>query len=415
MDIDNIPLGVDFDAVIDRAVGKCDILIAVIGERWLHLTDNNRIKLIDKVQDFVRVEIAAALKRNIVVIPVLLDNVTMPRADELPDDLRPLARKNAIEISHTRFNVDVDRLIKAIDQILNEVAESKRVEVEKRKKMAKVDGSAEALSELRRRPVKNSVYRYVVLNFVLTQAACSIYHFFYDYSWFFPYYVGLLLISSIIPYAIFLFLITSNQAKTLPGLKLISSIPFILIPLTEVTLNVLAFYNNRFGLLTAWKVHGPQNFGDYISYILPFASAVFFAFTLKIRSSEIAHSSFKKIVLPFLLSLVVCFFCYSETFINTPLQQIANQPKISFFGMSIELLLIQFLGYVLFVEFLAKRYNNGKYIGLSIFLINILVIYFQNVGLSILLKTLLLLTPAVTILFFDMVIKLHRVVKYTKQ
>jgi len=59
---------------------------------------------------FVRLEIATALKRNIRVIPVLVDDASMPRASDLPDDLRSLVRRNAVEVSHTRFNADSERL-----------------------------------------------------------------------------------------------------------------------------------------------------------------------------------------------------------------------------------------------------------------------------------------------------------------
>src|SRR5262249_54091589 len=82
---------------------------------------------INDTRDFVRLEISTALTRDIRVIPVLVDGVTMPHEDTLPASLRPLARRNAIEISNTRFNFDVERLITAVRNALGETvkAESK--------------------------------------------------------------------------------------------------------------------------------------------------------------------------------------------------------------------------------------------------------------------------------------------------
>jgi len=75
--------------------------------------------------DFVRVEIATALKRNIRVIPVLVDGASMPRFNDLPDDLKLLARRNAVEVSHNRFNADFGRLVTAIEKVL-EKADAER-------------------------------------------------------------------------------------------------------------------------------------------------------------------------------------------------------------------------------------------------------------------------------------------------
>lgn len=83
-------------------------------------SDESR-RLLDNPEDFVRLEIAAALKRDIRVIPVLVDGASMPRVRDLPDDLKPLARRNAVEVSDTRFNTDADRLVGAIERILQQV------------------------------------------------------------------------------------------------------------------------------------------------------------------------------------------------------------------------------------------------------------------------------------------------------
>jgi formylglycine-generating enzyme required for sulfatase activity len=120
MDIDTIEPGLDFVEAIEQAVGSCDALIALIGKQWLTITDDAGRRL-DNPEDSVRLEIAAALARNIRVIPALVEGARMPRSTDLPDVLSRLARRNAIEISDTRFHYDVDRLIEVLDKALGAV------------------------------------------------------------------------------------------------------------------------------------------------------------------------------------------------------------------------------------------------------------------------------------------------------
>lgn len=119
MDINAIQLGVDFRQVIEDAVGSCDVLIAVIGDQWLTIADNSGRRRLDDPHDFVRLEIATALRRGIPVIPVLVEDEPMPGEGDLPDDLKELAWRNALALSHARFDADVARLIKALEQLLN--------------------------------------------------------------------------------------------------------------------------------------------------------------------------------------------------------------------------------------------------------------------------------------------------------
>jgi hypothetical protein len=118
MDIDTIEPGLDFVEVIEQAVGQCDALVALIGQQWLTITDDSGRRRLDSPEDFVCLEIAAALARNIRVIPALVQSARMPRSTELPDVLKPLARRNAIEISDRRFHHDVDQLIEVLDKVL---------------------------------------------------------------------------------------------------------------------------------------------------------------------------------------------------------------------------------------------------------------------------------------------------------
>ena len=123
IDVDAIEPGLPFDEALERAVGKCDILLAIIGRRWLDQQESTSSRLHDP-NDFVRLEIAAALSRNVRVVPVLLDGASMPTEQQLPEPLRALARRNAIEVSNSRFKSDVARLISAVSKALGEPASS---------------------------------------------------------------------------------------------------------------------------------------------------------------------------------------------------------------------------------------------------------------------------------------------------
>lgn len=98
IDIDTIPFGIDFREQITRAVDKCDVLLAIIGNRWLGANAEKSGRRIDDPADFVRIEIEAAVRRAIPVVPILIDNATMPPADQLPESLAPLAFRNAAEL-----------------------------------------------------------------------------------------------------------------------------------------------------------------------------------------------------------------------------------------------------------------------------------------------------------------------------
>jgi formylglycine-generating enzyme required for sulfatase activity len=120
IDVDNIAPGVDFVNAIEKSVESCDVLISVVGKRWLTATDEDGRRRLDNTDDFVRLEIATALKRGIRVIPVLVDGASMPRSGELPDELKSLVRLQALKVSQDRFRSDSEPLITAVDQALKE-------------------------------------------------------------------------------------------------------------------------------------------------------------------------------------------------------------------------------------------------------------------------------------------------------
>jgi TIR domain len=144
MDVDNIPPGRDFVRVLEEQVAQCDVLLAIIGKSWLDARDHEGARRLDKPDDFVRIEIASALKQDKLVIPVLVQDARMPRPDELPDEIRPLARRNAVRLTHEKFKADAQSLIKAIQQSLDEasVVRSAKDEVRQEEVQARLSALA---------------------------------------------------------------------------------------------------------------------------------------------------------------------------------------------------------------------------------------------------------------------------------
>lgn len=114
VDVDNIPIGVDFEAHLQTKISQCDAVLAVIGPGWLDARAPNGKRRLEQPQDFVRTEIAAALQRGIPVVPVLLDGTRMPRADELPTDLRGLVKRNGAQLDRKSFRADVDHIMSGL-------------------------------------------------------------------------------------------------------------------------------------------------------------------------------------------------------------------------------------------------------------------------------------------------------------
>jgi len=114
MDVTGIQPGLDFRKAIDDNVSSCGVLLAVIGPTWATITGKDGTRRLDNPDDYVRLEIASALKRSIPVIPVLVHDAHMPTVDQLSDDLKDLRYRNSVELSHARWNSDVALLIGAL-------------------------------------------------------------------------------------------------------------------------------------------------------------------------------------------------------------------------------------------------------------------------------------------------------------
>jgi hypothetical protein len=114
MDVAAIEPGQDFRKAIDKSVASCSVLLAVIGPQWLETRDASGARRLDDPGDFVRMELASALARGVMVVPVLVRGAKMPRPEELPDDLRELAFRNAVELAHARWKSDIQVLVRAL-------------------------------------------------------------------------------------------------------------------------------------------------------------------------------------------------------------------------------------------------------------------------------------------------------------
>ena len=117
MDIDTIDPGEDFTEVIDRSLETCDVVIAVIGRQWLEMKDTRGRRRLEHPDDFVRLELLAALDRTVRVIPALVQGAEMPSSEDLPAELMKLARRNAFELSDARWHYDIGRLIEVLQGI----------------------------------------------------------------------------------------------------------------------------------------------------------------------------------------------------------------------------------------------------------------------------------------------------------
>ena len=110
MDVAGLEAGRDFRRAIDEQVASCGVLLAVIGKSWVDATDASGRRRLEDPHDFVRLETAAALKRDIPVVPVLVHGAQMPRADQLPPDMGDLVYRSALEVTHARWESDVQVL-----------------------------------------------------------------------------------------------------------------------------------------------------------------------------------------------------------------------------------------------------------------------------------------------------------------
>ena len=126
MDVDNLEVGQRFDKELEKALNETHVFISVIGPRWM---DSFNHRLAGGELDYVREEIANALKRGITIIPVLIDRAPLPLADALPEDVRGLVLHQKHDVSHERFGRDIDDLIQAIELLAPTPKEYRRYQL----------------------------------------------------------------------------------------------------------------------------------------------------------------------------------------------------------------------------------------------------------------------------------------------
>jgi TIR domain len=126
MDLDTIKGGDNFAMVIEDRIGQCDALLAMIGERWLTCTGVDGSRRLDSAHDYVRMEIAKALQRGVRVIPVLVGGARMPHQPDLPDDLAPLSRHQAMDLRDAHFHTDADQLMEVLRETVPSITSRPR-------------------------------------------------------------------------------------------------------------------------------------------------------------------------------------------------------------------------------------------------------------------------------------------------
>jgi hypothetical protein len=120
MDVAAIEVGRDFRKAIDESIATCGVLLAIMGQGWLNEKNESGSRRLEDPTDFVRAEIASALTRDIPVVPVLVRGARMPRADQLPEDIKDLAYRNAVELTHVRWKSDIKLLIRSLRSLLGD-------------------------------------------------------------------------------------------------------------------------------------------------------------------------------------------------------------------------------------------------------------------------------------------------------
>jgi hypothetical protein len=114
IDVDTLQPGDDFVEAITDTLMRCDVLLAVVGRRWLTATDAQGKRRLEDEGDYHRIELQTALERRIRTIPVLVDRAEMPRMEDLPGPLRPLTRRHAVELRESRWRDDLADLISRV-------------------------------------------------------------------------------------------------------------------------------------------------------------------------------------------------------------------------------------------------------------------------------------------------------------
>jgi len=116
-DIETIEPGVDFVEALNKALAGCVVMLVMIGDQWLKVTDAKGRRRLDDPRDWTRLEVVTALQRGVRVVPVLVEGAELPEEDELPEDLRPLLRRQALPLADGRWRGDLQALVDALSHV----------------------------------------------------------------------------------------------------------------------------------------------------------------------------------------------------------------------------------------------------------------------------------------------------------
>jgi len=113
-DVAAIAPGEDFLAATDRAIDECDAVLVIIGPGWLVASTGEDAPRLFQAEDYVRLELQRALQREARILPVLVGNAAMPTADDWPEELRELSRRQAVVLHDASWSEDVEGLVRAV-------------------------------------------------------------------------------------------------------------------------------------------------------------------------------------------------------------------------------------------------------------------------------------------------------------
>ena len=121
MDVEAIPPGVDFREHVTEWIASCDVLLVIVGNDWLESSGSDNQRRLEDPLDPVRIELSAALKRDVPVIPVLIGDTLIPSADQLPEEIESFAYRNAVSVRSGRdFQKQIDGVIHDVEMLISD-------------------------------------------------------------------------------------------------------------------------------------------------------------------------------------------------------------------------------------------------------------------------------------------------------
>lgn len=117
LDLADLAPGADWTRQLHQAVAAAELVLVVMGPHWAQARDPDGNRRLDDPQDFIRSEVAAALRMDKRVVPVLVGGADMPSASDLPDDVQGLVRRQAIELHDRGWDADVQTLVEVVDRL----------------------------------------------------------------------------------------------------------------------------------------------------------------------------------------------------------------------------------------------------------------------------------------------------------